>query len=112
MTSHRAMVTSTGSGLAFLDWPLSDGELLPARSYETLAGFFEHFHRVVLDDAHVGKPHGGDAIQEAAHARRVYFDTEVIAPGMGSGDLRGGIAHAEPDLQHLGRRAPEYPVEF
>lgn len=41
-----AMVTSTGSGLAFLDWPFSDGELFPKRSYETLAGFFEHFHRV------------------------------------------------------------------
>lgn len=41
-----AMVTSTGSGLAFLDWPLSDGELFPKRSYQTLAGFFEHFHRV------------------------------------------------------------------
>jgi len=41
-----AMTTSTGSGLAFEDWPLSDGELMPERSYKTLAGFFEHFHRV------------------------------------------------------------------
>lgn len=41
-----AMTTSTGSGLAFLDWPLSDGQLMPERSYTTLPGFFEHFHRV------------------------------------------------------------------
>ena len=41
-----AMTTSTGSGLAFLDWPLSDGALMPERSYTTLPGFFEHFHRV------------------------------------------------------------------
>lgn len=41
-----AMTTSTGSGLAFLDWPLSDGQLMPERSYRTLPGFFEHFHRM------------------------------------------------------------------
>jgi cytochrome c oxidase assembly protein subunit 15 len=41
-----AMVTSTGSGMAFSDWPLSDGELMPARSLETVPGFLEHFHRI------------------------------------------------------------------
>ena len=41
-----AMTTSTGSGMAFTDWPLSDGQLMPERSYRTLPGFFEHFHRV------------------------------------------------------------------
>lgn len=41
-----ALTTSTGSGLAFRDWPLSDGELMPERSYTTLPGFLEHFHRV------------------------------------------------------------------
>jgi cytochrome c oxidase assembly protein subunit 15 len=41
-----AMTTSTGSGLAFADWPLSDGQLMPERSYTTLPGFFEHFHRL------------------------------------------------------------------
>lgn len=42
-----ALTTSTGSGLAYLDWPLSDGQLMPESSYTTLPGFFEHFHRVV-----------------------------------------------------------------
>jgi len=41
-----AMTTSTGSGMAFVTWPLSDGELMPERSYTTLPGFFEHFHRL------------------------------------------------------------------
>ena len=41
-----AMTTSTGSGLAFEDWPLSDGGLMPERSLTTLPGFFEHFHRI------------------------------------------------------------------
>ncbi|MBM4061868.1 MAG: hypothetical protein FJ265_12345 [Planctomycetes bacterium] len=41
-----AMTTSTGSGLAYPDWPLSDGQVMPESSYTTLAGFFEHFHRL------------------------------------------------------------------
>lgn len=41
-----AMVTSTASGMAFTDWPLSDGQWLPERSLTTLAGFLEHFHRL------------------------------------------------------------------
>ncbi len=46
-----ALTTSTGSGLAYLDWPLSDGQLMPESSYTTLPGFFEHFHRVVAASA-------------------------------------------------------------
>ena len=42
-----AMVTSTGSGMAYKDWPLADGQWLPESSYRTLPGFFEHFHRIV-----------------------------------------------------------------
>jgi len=41
-----AMTTSTGSGLAFADWPLSDGEVMPERSLTTVPGFLEHFHRL------------------------------------------------------------------
>lgn len=41
-----AMTTSTGSGLAFRDWPTSDGGLMPARSLNTVPGFLEHFHRL------------------------------------------------------------------
>jgi heme A synthase len=41
-----AMTTSTGSGLAYPDYPLSDGQLLPVSSYTTIPGFLEHFHRV------------------------------------------------------------------
>ncbi|HEX5052266.1 MAG TPA: COX15/CtaA family protein [Planctomycetota bacterium] len=41
-----AMTTSTGSGLVYLDWPTSDGQLMPESSYTTLPGFLEHFHRL------------------------------------------------------------------
>ena len=41
-----ALTTSTGSGMAYADWPLSDGQVMPESSYTTLPGFFEHFHRV------------------------------------------------------------------
>ncbi|MFY9345701.1 MAG: COX15/CtaA family protein [Planctomycetota bacterium] len=41
-----AMTTSTGSGLAYPDYPLSDGQLMPASAYTTVAGFLEHFHRL------------------------------------------------------------------
>jgi cytochrome c oxidase assembly protein subunit 15 len=39
-----AMVTSTGSGMAFTDWPLADGSLWPPGM--DLAKLFEHLHRV------------------------------------------------------------------
>ncbi|MFK7740728.1 MAG: heme A synthase [Planctomycetota bacterium] len=42
-----ALTTSTGSGMAYADWPLSDGQLMPESSYTELPHFFEHFHRVV-----------------------------------------------------------------
>lgn len=46
-----AMTTSTGSGLAYPDYPLSDGQLLPASSYTTIPGFLEHFHRLFAASA-------------------------------------------------------------
>jgi heme a synthase len=42
-----AMVTSSGSGMAFMDWPLSDGQLMPGRALTEPPAFFEHFHRVI-----------------------------------------------------------------
>jgi len=41
-----ALTTSTGSGMAYADWPLSDGQLMPESSYTQLPHFFEHFHRL------------------------------------------------------------------
>lgn len=46
-----AMTTSTGSGLAYPDWPLSDGQVMPASSYTTIPGFLEHFHRLFASAA-------------------------------------------------------------
>ncbi len=39
------MVTSTGSGMAFKDWPLANGSVWPENM--TLAGYFEHVHRLL-----------------------------------------------------------------
>lgn len=41
-----ALTTSTGSGLAYADWPFSDGQLMPESSYTKLPQFLEHFHRL------------------------------------------------------------------
>jgi cytochrome c oxidase assembly protein subunit 15 len=46
-----ALTTSTGSGMAYADWPLSDGQLMPESSYTELPGFFEHFHRLIASSA-------------------------------------------------------------
>ena len=40
-----AMVTSTGSGLAYLDWPTANGSWWPKEMGEWSAGFLEHGHR-------------------------------------------------------------------
>jgi heme A synthase len=42
-----AMVTSTGSGMAFTEWPLGDGSAMPERAFRELPAFLEHFHRVI-----------------------------------------------------------------
>lgn len=41
-----ALTTSTGSGMAYPDWPLSNGQMMPETSYTTVPGFLEHFHRL------------------------------------------------------------------
>ncbi len=46
-----ALTTSTGSGMAYADWPLSDGQLMPESSYTQLPHFFEHFHRLFASSA-------------------------------------------------------------
>lgn len=40
-----AMVTSTGSGLAYLDWPTANGSWWPKEMGEWSAGLLEHGHR-------------------------------------------------------------------
>jgi len=47
LIAFGAMVTSTGSGMAFADWPRADGEWMPERALSTLDGFLEHFHRII-----------------------------------------------------------------
>ncbi|HLU38189.1 MAG TPA: COX15/CtaA family protein [Planctomycetota bacterium] len=42
-----AMVTSTGSGLAYPDWPMANGSWWPPEMREWCAGFLEHGHRTI-----------------------------------------------------------------
>jgi heme A synthase len=42
-----AMVTSTGSGMAYVDYPLADGKLFSGRALREAPAFFEYFHRVL-----------------------------------------------------------------
>ena len=46
-----------------------------------------------------------DLLEQAAHAGRMHFEREIVVLGMRRGDRRGGLAHAETDLQDA-RRAP------
>ena len=41
-----ALTTSIGAGMAFADWPLSNGSLNPNGWRENLAMFAEHSHRL------------------------------------------------------------------
>ena len=65
----------------------------------------QHFDRVVLNHAQVAQAAFGDLLAQAADARRMDFDAEVIVVGMRLRDLRGGLAHAEADFEDF-RRAP------
>src|SRR6266545_2738320 len=71
----------------------------------------QHFDRVVLDDAHVLETQVGDALQQTPHARGMHFDSEIIVLRVLLGDVRRGLAHAEADLEDLGRRAAEHADE-
>ncbi|HEX6811219.1 MAG TPA: COX15/CtaA family protein [Planctomycetota bacterium] len=96
-----AMTTSTGSGLAYLDWPRSDGQLMPESSYTTLPGFLEHFHRLfgALAGAlslslalwlQLGRARGGYALEAAS--RTAWFGLGlIIVQGVigGVGVLKG-----------------------
>lgn len=42
---YGALVVSTGSGMAFLDWPLANGKLWPADM--KMAEYYEHVHRAL-----------------------------------------------------------------
>src|SRR5712691_4764195 len=72
----------------------------------------QHFDGVVLDDAHVLEMQLGDALQQTSHAGGMHFDAEIIVLGMLLRDCRGGLAHAEADLENLGRRAAEHAVQI
>jgi cytochrome c oxidase assembly protein subunit 15 len=44
-----AAVTTTGSGMAFADWPLSNGSVNPSGWLQFTQPFLEHFHRLLAE---------------------------------------------------------------
>jgi len=69
---------------------------------------FEHFDRVVLDDADVRERLLAHQLQQGTDAGLVDFDAEEIVAGTLRRDFRGGRAHAEADLKYARRRAAEH----
>ncbi len=60
----------------------------------------DDFHGVVPDDSEIGKLKRGSMFEKAAHAGRVYLDTQKIGIAPRVRDGRRGLAHAAPDLDH------------
>lgn len=71
----------------------------------------QHFHRIVVVQAHVVGVVVGQRVKEATHAGRVHFDADVVARRvvLGGEAQRGTVAEA--DFQHLVCRAPECGVQ-
>ncbi len=68
---------------------------------------FQHFHRVVVIQAHMGAAVFVQRVEQAAHARSMHLDADVIAAWvLPRGKAQRG-AITEADLQHLVRIASE-----
>src|SRR5262245_15353371 len=88
-----AMVSSTGSGLAYPDYPLSDGKLLSGRALREGPAFFEYFHRAIagidgllvvalvvwVHRARTGSP----ALRKAIVAGLVLIVVQALVGGLG-----------------------------
>lgn len=68
---------------------------------------FEHFDRVVLDDADVRQILFADQLQQRADARFVHFDAEEIVARAIRGDFGRRRAHPEADFENARRAAAE-----
>ena len=67
----------------------------------------QHLHGVVPHNAQITKRALIDLFKQAAHARCMYFYTQVVNLGMRGRDGRRGFTHAETDLQNFRRGARE-----
>jgi hypothetical protein len=72
----------------------------------------QHLDRVVLDDAQIVQTQFGNQFAQAADARRMHFDAEVVVLRVRRGNRRRGLAHAETDFDNPRRRTPEQRVEI
>ncbi|KAG0937366.1 hypothetical protein G6F31_015606 [Rhizopus arrhizus] len=72
----------------------------------------QHFHRIVVVQAHVGGVVVGQRVQQPAHAGRMHLDADVITRRvvLGRAAQRGAVAEA--DFQHLVGGATEGGIQI
>jgi hypothetical protein len=61
--------------------------------------FAQHLDRVVRADAHIREVVSGGQQEQVPDARAMDLDTEIVAPGMGTGERCQVFAVAESDLE-------------
>ncbi len=72
----------------------------------------QHFHRIVVVDAHMVAAVGFQRVEQPAHARGVHLDAEVVARRVLPGREAQRVAVAGADLHHPRRGAAEHRVEI
>ena len=72
----------------------------------------QDFHRIGLNDAHVGQCIVLDVAQQTAHARRIDLDAQKVGVGARGRNRCSGVTHAEADLEHHRRLACEEGTEI
>ena len=71
----------------------------------------QHLDRIMVVQVHVVAAVLGQRVEQAAHARGVDFQADVVARRVLAGGEAQRLAVAEADLQHLGRGAAEGGVQ-
>ena len=93
-------------------WPRIGEKDVNAARAPPAGSFTQDLDRIMLDDAYVGEIALGDGFQQAANARRMHLDPEIVVFGMLGGNRSGRFAHAKTDLHELGCDAAKQCVEI
>ena len=72
----------------------------------------QHFHHVMLDNAHIRQPELFELLEKTSHARGVNFNGDIVMPWMCLGDSGGCFAHPETDLQKSGRTSAKDTLQI
>jgi hypothetical protein len=72
----------------------------------------EHLDGIPADDAHIAQPPLLEGEQQAADARAVHLDAQVVPLRVGGGERDQVLAIAETDLEGARRGAREQPLQI